>query len=317
MSYRNENEAKASFDDAYDSPTPHAYLEEMRRLGYQIGEQARPFCRAAVELLQETDGEARPVQMLDLGCSYGLGSVFVKYGASFEEIVSFFHSRAPREPQACAAATWNWLNVVPPTPMRVVGLDLSERAVRFGLDSGLLDGGIARNFEAPDVLPDDDERAWLRGCNLMISTGAIGYVTERSLDKLLPELGLDHSGETGPTAVLSILRVFDPAPIRAAFERAGWSFERIDGVLLPQRAFADAAERDAMIAQIEARGLDTAELEQLGVMYAGLFVAARQPAVLDALVTRMHAVADATRGIEPLFAPHAEVAVRGCAANRD
>ena len=35
--YGGANEAKASFDDVYTSPTPHAYIEAMARHGYEIG----------------------------------------------------------------------------------------------------------------------------------------------------------------------------------------------------------------------------------------------------------------------------------------
>ncbi|MEA3274203.1 MAG: hypothetical protein U9Q81_02685, partial [Pseudomonadota bacterium] len=114
MSYDTANEAKASFDDVYTAPTPHAYIASMAKNGYEIGEQARPYCAAAAELLQERNGDAWPVQMLDVGCSYGIGSAFVKYGCSFDEMVAFFLSRAPREYHATCEAMRLWLNVAPP-----------------------------------------------------------------------------------------------------------------------------------------------------------------------------------------------------------
>ena len=109
MGYEDINESKASFADAYQAPTPHTYLAEMASLGYQIGEQARPYCVAAAKLLREKNGNASSVQMLDIGCSYGMASAFVKYGCSFEEVVSFFDSRAPRERRPCAESMRQWL----------------------------------------------------------------------------------------------------------------------------------------------------------------------------------------------------------------
>ncbi|MCG8468484.1 MAG: hypothetical protein MJB57_09805, partial [Gemmatimonadetes bacterium] len=180
--YEDANEAKADFHDVYTAPTPHAYIASMARNGYQIGEQARPYASAAAELLSERNGEAWPVQMLDLGCSYGIGAAFIKYGCAFDEMVAFFASRAPEEYAAACEATRSWLNAVPPaSDMRTVGLDSSEPAIRFAVDAGLLDGGIARDFERPDVDPSEEDCAWFRSCNLMISTGAIGYLTERTL----------------------------------------------------------------------------------------------------------------------------------------
>jgi hypothetical protein len=313
MTYRDENDAKASFDDVYGAATPHAYLEEMGRHGYQIGEQARPYCLTAVELLQEKNAEAWHVQMLDVGCSYGLGSAFLKYGCSFEEIVSFFHSRAPKDPVACSQATHAWLNVVRPFDMRVVGLDASANAIQFGLDTGLLDGGLPRNLEEPGAELTEDEKAWVRGCNLMVSTGAIGYVTDRSLDHVLPELGKDHPGGYGPLAVLTILRMFDAQPITDAFEKAGWRFERVQGVRLPQRAFADDTERDEVISILKKKGCDTEGWETGGVLYADLYAASRGDE-LDELTERLRGTAKRLVDEAPLFASHSQVAIIGADA---
>ena len=82
------NEAKADFSDVYTAPTPHAYIALMAKHGYEIGEQARPFCTAAAEMLSECNSDAWSVQMLDVGCSYGIGSAFVKYGCTFDEMVA-------------------------------------------------------------------------------------------------------------------------------------------------------------------------------------------------------------------------------------
>lgn len=273
--YDDINEAKATFDDVYTSPTPHAYLSEMAKNGYEIGERARPYCAAAADLLREHNGDAWPVQMLDVGCSYGIGSAFVKYGCSFDEIVAFFSSRAPREYYAACEATRMWLHIAPPAcDVRAVGLDSSQPAIRFAVEAGLLDGGIARDFEQPDAVATEKERAWFRSCNLLISTGAIGYITDRTLDVVLEDFGKDYPGDFGPLAVVTILRMFDTAPIEAVFEKHGFSFGSVPGVRLPQRRFVDRDERRKMLSLLRDRGLDTTEWEDHGKLYADLFIAA-------------------------------------------
>ena len=275
MSFDTANDAKASFDDVYAAPTPHAYVASMARNGYEIGEQARPYCAAAAEFLRECNGDAWPVQMLDVGCSYGIGSAFVKYGCSFDELVAFFSTRAPREYRAACEAMRMWLNITPPPcDVRVVGLDRSVPAIRFAVDAGLLDGGIARNYEDSDVVPTEDERAWFRSCNLLISTGAIGYVTERTLDAVLPHLGKDYPGEFGPFAVVTILRMFDFPEIAASFEKHGFMFGAIPGVRLPQRRFTGEEERRKVLSLLHDREVDTSGWEDTGKHFADLFIAA-------------------------------------------
>jgi hypothetical protein len=286
------NDAKASFDATYTAPTPHAYIAEMARTGYQIGEQARPYCVAAAELMREHNGPSWPVQMLDIGCSYGIGSAFVKFGCSFDEMVAFFATRAPRDYTAACDATRNWLHVTPPVcDVRTVGLDASAPAITFAVASALLDGGIARDFEADNATPTHEERAWFRSANLLISIGAIGYVTDRTLDVVLTDLGKDHPGQMGPVAVMTVLRMFDTAPIDAVFRKHGYAFKQVEGVRLPQRRFADQAERDAVLSVLHDRGIDTAEWEDSGKHFADLHIAAPESQIpmLDARMQQTHA----------------------------
>lgn len=287
VDYPTQNEAKADFDQAYVAETPHLYIEQMAQHGYQIGEQARPFCAAAAELLRENNGEAWPVQMLDVGCSYGIGSAFVRYGCTFDEIVSFFTSRAPREYRAACEAMRMWLNVAPPAcDVRCVGLDSSAPAIRYAVEAGLLDGGIARNFEVEGAQPSDEEIGWFRSCNLLICTGAIGYITERTFDIVLKHLGQDHPAEFGPFAVMTILRMFDETPITRSFERHGFAVERVPGARLPQRRFADEQERDGVLTALRERELDPSGWEDQGLHYADLLIAA-PPEQVDLLQQRM------------------------------
>ena len=180
-----------------------------------------------------------------------------------------------------------WLNVtLPACDVRCVGLDSSQPAIRFGLDAGLLDGGIARNYEENGGQPTEEERSWFRSCNLMISTGAIGYVSERTLGVVLRELWKDHPGDFGPCAVFTILRMFDSKPIGSAFEAHGFSMCAVPEARLPQRKFADAREREEVLSLLRYRDIDTTEWEEQGKLFADLYVAAPPedcPVLLDRL----------------------------------
>ena len=180
-----------------------------------------------------------------------------------------------------------WLNITPPAcDVRAVGLDSSKPAIRFAVDAGLLDGGIARDFERPDAAPTEDDSAWFRSCNLLISTGAIGYVTERTFDVVLRHLGKDYPGDFGPFAVVTILRMFDASPIETVFEEHGFTFGAVPGVRLPQRRFTDAEERRQVLSLLHDSGIDTREWEDRGKQYADLFIAA-PPQQCSLLLERM------------------------------
>lgn len=298
---RDPNEAKRSFDHYYSQQTPHDYLSEMSRLGYQIAEQARPYGVAVAEALSELN-PGWPIRMLDVGCSYGIGSAFVKYGCTFEELASFFSSRAPQDYRACTNATRTWLNVVPPqVDMGVVGLDVSGPAVQFSVDSGLLDCGIVKNLEEEELL--DDEVAWIAGCNLLICTGAIGYVGEVTFDKILRHLGSTRTDNTGPAALMTVLRMFDISDVEPSFNKAGLEVRKVPGVRLPQRGFADEEEMEGVLKVLADKGIDAEGWESLGAYYADLYVAAA-PGVVGQLVRRLSETEDGG----PLFTSHVAVA---------
>ncbi len=288
MKYKTENKKKARFDDVYTMPTPHAYMEKMAKNGYEIGEQARPYCFAAAEMLNQHTRDAPPVQMLDIGCSYGMGSAFVKYGYSFNEMATFFATQAPKEPRAASEAMRKWLKAAPkPYDVHCVGLDSSKPAIRFAMWAGLLVGGIARDFENPEISPNAEELCLLRRCNLLISTGAIGYVTARTIIQVVKHAGKDHPGAFGPIAVFTILRMFDAAPIRVAFENHGFCFDKVPGIMLRQRNFSNEKEKKEVLKVLHDKHLDTGIWENRGKLFAELFIAAKTeyfPEVLEKMI---------------------------------
>jgi len=121
---------------------------------------------------------------------------------------------------------------------------------------------------------------------MLISTGAIGYVTERTLNVVLNDLGKDRPGEFGPVAVITVLRMFDLAPIRKVFEGHGFAFDAVPDVRLPQRRFTDANEHREVLSVLHGKGIDTAGWEDQGKHFADLLIAA-PPTQFPDLMERM------------------------------
>jgi len=272
-SYRSLNEVKASFDEVYGSPTPHAYFNEMHSLEYAIGQEARPYFLALVNWMRRKLGLQQTIRMLDLGCSYGVGSALVKYGFSFGEIADFFEQQTSRDYQICVKDTRKWLTDNEPVkPVSCIGADASAPAIQFAQDAGLIDGGIARDMEKDSEL-SEEERGLIRQCNLLVSTGAIGYVGEKTLSAILQHLGKGRS-LTGAYAAVTILRMFPTEPVVKTFERFGYQFSIVPGVQLRQRRFRDDGEQCETLRILNERDLDTSNLESEGYLYADLYVAA-------------------------------------------
>lgn len=267
MKTRSANEAKASFSRIYSEATPHGYLDHLGRLDYSICDELRPFCALAAADLR---ARGRAVRMLDIGCSYGINGAILRHGLKFAELNRLFALNVSREPSLAAVEARAALDLAGvQCELSYGGLDTSQPAVRFALDAGILQHGIIADLEAnPGALTDSD-RAWLGHANLLVSTGAIGYVTDRSLDVLLGAMA-DQASRA--IVLFTVLRAFETRPIEQVLARHGMQARVVPDLLLPQRKFSNATEQRDIIDVLAANDLGT-DLEQGGRHFARLLVA--------------------------------------------
>lgn len=93
--------------------------------------------------------------MLDLGCSYAINGALMKYALGYEQLGQRYTPRpaiAHERGHACARPC-----LLPRWPkhsdVRVIGLDISENAIRYAEDCGILDHGLAIDLESRDPTP--------------------------------------------------------------------------------------------------------------------------------------------------------------------
>ena len=89
-----ELKIKKDFTDIYTQYSPYQYLKEMDRLEYSISDSTKPLYNSIIEELEET--LSRPINVLDLGSSYGINSSLIKYDLTMSELNDFFlHGSEP------------------------------------------------------------------------------------------------------------------------------------------------------------------------------------------------------------------------------
>ena len=287
--YDEQNRVKASFDAAYSAPTPHRYLHNMTAVDYRMADYMNPFLSAIVDASVTPAG---PVRVLDLGCSYGVSGALLRTDCSYQELAKFFRHEASSEYSSCVVESKRWLEShAARVDVEVVGFDSSVEAIRFAAASRMIDEGIARNLEENESELTEDERSLIRQCDVLLSTGVIGYVTDKTVSPILDEFGHDARGALGPVAVMSVLELFDPEPIAESFAEHGYRFGQLP-VRLPQRRSADEEEREGVLETLRDRGQRTATQESENRMFASLCVAA-QPESFDVFAQQMIEVSEA------------------------
>jgi hypothetical protein len=209
------------------------------------------------------------VQVLDLGCSYGVNAALLKHDLTMPELYDRWGPEALIETpskQVVAADRRFFADLDGPEDITVIGLDPAAAAVAFGKDAGLLDEGLAVNLET-EPLPEAATRE-LAQVDLVTSTGCVGYVTERSFERLLPALMQRRQPWIGNF----VLRVFPFDTIEATLRGAGYVTEKLAGRTFVQRRFTSPDGRDQVIGQLRERGIDPAGKETEGHLLAEFYL---------------------------------------------
>lgn len=259
------NTSKANFDEIYGLPDPRGYFSMLGSLDYMIPDLAEPIVRQLLAARAKRYEET-PV-VLDVGCSYGINAAVQRFPVSFNTLRSRYARGEMAAVDAAELARLDrsfyasWPRI---SPARFVGLDISEPAVSYAREVGLLDAGIVKDLETQPL--DGAEADLLRPVNVILSTGCIGYVTERSYRKLLDAM------RSPPWIISFVLRMFPYDTLAATFAEHGLVTERLAGATFVQRRFRDIEEFTSTLAQLAERGVETMGFESEGRFQAELFV---------------------------------------------
>lgn len=258
------NDAKANFDQIYNRPDPRLYYRTLGALDYRIPTEARPIFRKVMRAM-----ERGKLSIVDIGCSYGVNAAMIQYDLDFSDLVARY-----REPEmkneSVAEAIVDDASFFVETPKVVdavfTGIDVAEEAIGYAKAVGLIDDIVTENLEEAPL--SAEAAAAIAGADLIITTGAVGYVTERTFTRII-----DAVDGPPPWVAAFSLRQFPFDAIAAELTGFGLETEKLEGRLFPQRRFRDGAEQDGAVAAVEALGLDPAGLEAAGGYFAEFYLA--------------------------------------------
>ncbi|WP_419994313.1 class I SAM-dependent methyltransferase [Streptomyces boninensis] len=253
--------AKASFDHIYTQPDPRTYFRVLRTLDYCIPQLAKPYF---AKLIQERSRGGTPVRVLDIGCSYGINAALLKCDSTMDELYDRYADARDAD-VLTLDREFVRRRTAPAGRVRFTGLDASAEALAYATQAGFLDATVHADLErqAPTAL----QSGRLAGTDLVISTGCVGYVTERTLMRVIEAQG----GGRLPWMAHFVLRMFPFAPIAGVLSRLGYHTTQVEGVF-KQRRFASAEEQTQVLQSMSTAGVDAHGLEAEGWLHAQLYV---------------------------------------------
>lgn len=257
---------KVSLDHIYTQPDPRAYFGALRRLDYCVPQLAKPYF---AKLLQEyrLAHRVEVPRILDIGCSYGINAALMKCDTTMDELYARYGgAEADRLTRGELLDRDRALvrSRRPAYPVAFTGLDASRNALAYAVSAGFLDGAVHADLERQD--PTEEQRVRLAGADLITSTGCLGYVTERTLARVVRA----QDGRR-PWMAHFVLRMFPFEPVERTLAEFGYRTVRVEGVH-KQRRFASPEEQAQVLRTMSAAGVNPEGLETDGWFYAQLYI---------------------------------------------
>lgn len=262
------NEIKADFSNVYNLDDPREYFRSLAANDYIIPHIARDI------FLQLIDGRddlhKKTLNIIDLGCSYGVNAALLKRHLNWDMLVARqtlpgmmrLPSVALQRLDRLFLESWPLRERI-----RMIGIDIAERAIAYANAVGALDIGFPVDLENEDMPPR--LRREVETADLIVSTGCVGYVTERTFSRLALAMA---DQQKKPWVASFVLRAVDYSRIARELSRAGLVTEKLEGMTFVQRRFADVAEMEATLEILKRRGIDSSFHEARGLMHAEFYL---------------------------------------------
>ena len=257
---------KADFSQIYIQPDPRAYFNILGGLDYQIPQQAMPVITA---VLDAASPHGRPRPVLDICSSYGINGALLRFDVELDDLKARYTDpvlagMSAAERIVADAEFFAGRRRDPDVP--VYGLDISEPAIDYAEQVGLLTHGWAQDLEAGD--PTAALAECLHSIQLVISTGGVGYVGVPTFERVLRSV----RDPADLWLAVFVLRAFSYAEISDMLSTYGLVTEQIPDTTFRQRRFADRDEYDAAVRDAQLRGLDPTGKEADGWYHADCYL---------------------------------------------
>lgn len=263
-------DGKANFDTIYNGDDPREYYAELGSLGYEIPHHGQQVFSSLLTARQDPAGDADgEVKVLDLCCSYGVNAALLTCDLTMADLEEHYRSPAVADLsyQEMLALDREYFaeHRLDGSPT-VSGLDISDRAIGYAQEVGLLDHGAVENLEEDPASP---ELARLISETDMITvTGGVGYITAKTFGHLVEAADADHL----PWLAAFTLRRFSYHDIADVLAEQGLVTERLVGRTFPQRRFSCQEEQEFTLRHLDESGLDPSGREAEGSFHTEFYL---------------------------------------------
>jgi hypothetical protein len=260
---------KNDWSSVYQQPTPAEYLLFSRDNAYQVPDFACKHLHAI--LAEQSLRLQRPVNILDLGASYGImSSLLLLEDMTLDRLTDFFvkNGKIRARTQAEIKQFFDQ-NKCPQTPLKFYLTDISQPAMKFAERMQLCEQAFC--FDASQGVLTPELRTIIPQIDLYLAVGALAYIGDAFFAAILPVI---QQSQRLPLFAFTVYRTFYPDTLEQLFKRYGYQLRRVGGPLKQARRFANAQEQAWAIDQLHQRQIDTVGFEDDGYYACEFLLAA-------------------------------------------
>lgn len=263
-----ELSSKSDWSSVYSQPTPSGYLLHARQNEYQVPDFAcqhlRPLIKAQAERFQ------RPINVLDLGASYGILSSLLLFNLTFDELTDFFVEKEHSK-------TLDWDEIEDffsrqthtRDQLKFYLTDISQPAMDFATRLNLCERAFCLDMKQGELT--DELRETIGFIDLYIAVGSLAYIGDAFFAEILPII---TQGQCRPLFAFTVYRSFYPKTLAQLFSQYGYRLQRIGTPLKRGRRFASDDEQAWAINQLCQQQINPAGFEDEGYYACEFLLAA-------------------------------------------
>ncbi|MDJ1174454.1 hypothetical protein [Roseofilum capinflatum] len=252
---------KKDWSGVYTHVTPVPYLKMVSEQEYQVPSYALNYLKPLVKKLYSE--LKRPINIVDIGASYGIISSLLLHDLRLEDLIDFFVEKENK--------TWDEIESfyayqkVRHTEYRFYVADSSKPAMDFSEQVNLCEKSYCFDMKNEEI-PEDFKQV-VAQADLFIATGSLAYIGEYFFEQVFPIISAQKNS---PLFAFVIYRAFYSNSIEKVFGDHEYTLLRSDFILKKGRRFASQSEQEKTLHYLGEQNVDTVGLEQEGY-YAGEF----------------------------------------------
>lgn len=250
--------AKADWSEVYVQPTPTSYLQTVSTGGYGVPDYALQYLRPLLKRLH-TEFQ-RPVNIIDIGASYGIMSTLLRHDLTMAQLIDFFVENGQTKKRTWAEIEKFYLTQdICHTEYKFYLSDNSQPAMDFSERVQVCEKAFCFDMKH-EALPMEFKPI-IEKADLFIATGSLGYIGEYFFQQIFPIISNNH---LSPLFAFVVYRAFYSSEIEKVFKDYNYTFIKSSVPLKKGRRFASLSEQEKAIESLHQRNIDTVCFEDEG-----------------------------------------------------